>query len=361
MATTYAPAPTADSLAQQWQDLRAQHPQLRIRDAAQRLQVSEAQLLATQVGQAASRLQGPWHTLLQRMPELGPIMALTRNEAVVIEKDGTFSPPQFMEMGAHQVGQVVGPHIDLRLFMQHWAHAYAVPLDKGKQGTLYSFQFFDHAGQAILKVFADSKEADLDAYHRILTDHTHPEQTRELNVLPHPGPIPYYEQPALDTQALLDGWAAMTDTHQFFPLLRKHDVHRYHALQVAAGRFAWQVTPHVLVTMLQVARDTGLSIMAFVGNAGCLEIHTGAIKHLVQRDDWYNIMDPSFNLHVHMPQLTTAFVVEKPTSDGPVTSLEFYNAHKELVVQFFGERKPGKPELPAWRTLATGFIQSHAV
>jgi len=43
--------------------------------------------------------------------------------------------------------------------------------------------------------------------------------------------------------------------------------------------------------------------------------------------------------------------VNKPTSDGWVTSLEVYAANGDLIVQFFGERKPGKPELTGWREL----------
>jgi putative hemin transport protein len=44
-------------------------------------------------------------------------------------------------------------------------------------------------------------------------------------------------------------------------------------------------------------------------------------------------------------------VVNKPTSDGWVTSLELYSATGDLIAQFFGERKPGKPELAPWREL----------
>jgi putative hemin transport protein len=35
-----------------------------------------------------------------------------------------------------------------------------------------------------------------------------------------------------------------------------------------------------------------------------------------------------------------------------VTSIELFDECGELIAMFFGERKPGKPELPAWRELA---------
>ena len=39
------------------------------------------------------------------------------------------------------------------------------------------------------------------------------------------------------------------------------------------------------------------------------------------------------------------------TSDGPVTSLELYADDGTLIVQLFGLRKPGNPELAEWRAL----------
>ena len=47
----------------------------------------------------------------------------------------------------------------------------------------------------------------------------------------------------------------------------------------------------------------------------------------------------------------TAWVVKKPSVDGTVTSLEVFDAGGEMIVQFFGKRKPGIPEREDWRTL----------
>jgi putative hemin transport protein len=45
-------------------------------------------------------------------------------------------------------------------------------------------------------------------------------------------------------------------------------------------------------------------------------------------------------------------VVEKPTEDGIVTSLEIFDEEKNNIATFFGARKPGKPELKGWREIA---------
>jgi putative hemin transport protein len=44
-------------------------------------------------------------------------------------------------------------------------------------------------------------------------------------------------------------------------------------------------------------------------------------------------------------------VVRKPTEDGVVTALEFFNEEGEQVMQLFGARKPGIPELEGWRDM----------
>ena len=91
--------------------------------------------------------------------------------------------------------------------------------------------------------------------------------------------------------------------------------------------------------------------MVFVGSPGCLQIHTGPVKKLKEHGPWYNVLDPGFNLHLNEAQIDAAWVVRKPTADGVVTSLELFDADGGIIAQFFGKRKPGLPELEAWRAI----------
>ncbi len=43
--------------------------------------------------------------------------------------------------------------------------------------------------------------------------------------------------------------------------------------------------------------------------------------------------------------------MRKPTSDGHVTSVEVYDAQRQLIIQFFGKRQEGQDERTAWRAL----------
>ena len=103
--------------------------------------------------------------------------------------------------------------------------------------------------------------------------------------------------------------------------------------------------------LLTIAKSQ-LSIMCFVGNRGCIQIHTGRINKVKMMGTWLNILDSEFNLHIAMEKIVRAWHVKKPTADGFVTSLEFYDENETLVLQFFGKRIEGNTENEEWANLA---------
>ena len=336
---------TPKSLRDAWHALTAGQS-LRIRDAAHQLGVSEAQLLATGVGEHVTRLAGNLRDLMMRMGELGPVMALTRNEAAVHEKEGVY---QNITHG-DQIGLVLGEAIDLRLLYDKWAFGYAVEERIGSD-TRHSFQFFDACGDAIHKIYL-REGADTLAFEALRDAWAAPLQIPGETVLPRPaGGAPDRPDDTVDAEALRLDWRAMRDTHQFFGLLKKHKVGRTQAFRLAGEEFARPLFTDTPARLLQGAAAARLDIMIFVGNPGCIQIHTGTVERIERTGPWINVLDPGFNLHLREDRIADAWVVRKPTRDGMVTSLELFDAEGRTIALFFGERKPGKAELPAWRTL----------
>lgn len=146
-------------------------------------------------------------------------------------------------------------------------------------------------------------------------------------------------------------WRALQDTHDFFGLLQEFGVARLQAMRLAEREFAYPVTKAALRQMLEAASSTETPIMCFVGNPGCIQIHTGPVNKLKEMGPWFNILDPGFNLHLREDAIAESWVVRKPTRDGIVTSLELFDADGFCFTQFFGERKPGKAELESWRKI----------
>ena len=341
---------TASDLKQRWVAYRHENPNVRIRNAAAALGVSEAELVATSEGEGVARLDGGWGALLKEIETLGEVMALTRNDACVHEKAGHYSDVRLFER--HRMGLVLDEQVDLRLFLNHWHLGFAVetPWEGTKDGLRRSLQFFDADGTAIHKVFLKRK-SDVDAYQRLVAKYRHADPSSTLEVAPRREAATETPDRAIDRAAFLQAWAELKDTHDFFPLLKEHGVRRLQALRLADGTFAERVESTGARQTLQHAAATETPIMVFVGSPGCIQIHTGPVKKLKEHGPWYNVLDPGFNLHLNETLIHSAWVVRKPTKDGVVTALELFDARAGLIAQFFGKRKPGVPELEAWREI----------
>ncbi len=333
--------------------LASTKPAARIRDAADELGVSEAELVMTEVDGAARRLEGDWGQLLQRLPALGTVMTLTRNSHVVHEKVGRFESVT-VNRGHGGVGLVLGADIDLRIFLRHWRYGFAVA-KATKDGERNSLQFFDESGTAVHKVFL-KPESETGAYKALVNDFAAPAPA-PLEIAPVPerrAPRPDAE---IDVAALRAAWLALEDTHDFVPMLMKQKVQRVQALRLAGKDLAAPVAASSLRQTLEWAAASGADIMVFVGNRGCIQIHTGPVKNLRAMGPWFNVLDPGFNLHLREDRIASAWVVRKPTADGVITSLELFDAEDEMIATLFGKRKPGEAERGDWR----GFAESLAV
>lgn len=339
-------------LAKAWAELEAAKPGIRIREAAQELGTSEAALLATTTGENTIRLNNNWQDLVKRLPALGHVMALTRNDSCVLENKGRFEKVNVSGSGAG-MGIVIGP-IEARMFFYAWHVAFAVEQEKSGR-RLVSIQVFDKAGDAITKIYLQEGKSDYAAFARLVEEFTSEDQSQEQFTEPYASKT-YATEP--DTEELLYDWANLQDTHDFHSMLQKHKVHRHHALELAHGPFTYPVNIISTQLILENAAATKLPIMIFVGNRGNIQIHHDKVRtiRVIERgpngaETWLNVLDPDFNMHLRQDTVGTAWVVKKPTRDGLVTSVEIYDHKKELVVTIFGLRKPGEPELEEWRSL----------
>lgn len=341
------------SLRSAWLDHLQAHPRARTLDVAQALGVSECELLFSRVGEDAVQLRPDWKTLLTGLPALGEVMALTRNANVVHESTGPFEK---VEYRPHMAG-VYGEHIDQRLIVARWAVAIAAPVEN-RNGVLQSLQIFDSAGSAVLKIYS-RKGTDLDAWNALVDS-----LRQDEPALPELAPLPDHPDPDdadIDAQGLRDAWAAMTDTHQVHPLLRRLGVGRQQALRLLGTEWAVPVRPEALEALITACAEESEPIMVFVGNTGSIQIFSGTVKRVVPMDTWFNIMDPAFNLHVRREGLKSAWVVRKPTDRGLVLSLEVFDEDQEMAVQLFGKRTEDRSQAPTWHARIEALVQDFPI
>jgi putative hemin transport protein len=337
---------------------------LRNKEAAEAIGVTEGVALATHQQQQPPNvaalpwnrpltvwaLKTDWLELLKSLEACGPLMALTRNETSVHEKTGIYANIS----GNDHIALAVGSDIDLRLFLRRWAAGFLVvePGNATDGHAKTSLQFFDARGVAVHKVFP-VKGTQRDNWISLIESWV--ESERMVTFDPSLPKDPKRSGDGLNVAALAADWAAMTDIHQFSGLLREHNVERQHAFQAVRGRFARQVPVSALRQVLYKAAFDGLPIMVFVGNHGCIQIHSGPVVRIepmdIQGKAWLNVLDPGFNLHLREDQIAQCWVVEKPTRDGIVSSLEVFDAAGDMMAMLFGTRKPGQPESQGWKDL----------
>ncbi|XDD51005.1 hemin-degrading factor [Leptospira sp. WS92.C1] len=335
-----------------WKELKEKDSKLRIRDCANLLDVSEAELLLSIPKNSEPEfpsvfyLNGNWESLLLGVQTLGRVMALTRNESCVHERKGEYKNVNVNG----QMALVVGEEIDLRIFLSQWKFGFAVEEIK-KDETLRSFQIFDLFGNAVHKIYLrdPSKIQEWETLKNSLCNF----EEHKLEIQKEKKSIAEKREPINkeDKIKFLQSWGHLKDTHEFFSLLKNFKITRPESMRIAEGKFTTTLSKESVWKTLNLASENKVPIMVFVGNPGCIQIHTGEIFRTAAMGPWWNVLDPEFNLHLNSETIKEVWKVVKPSQDGDIHSIEVYDSEGELIVQFFGKRKPGIPEREDWRDL----------
>lgn len=313
-------------------------------DLAEQLGLSEAALVEAELGYGATRIDPTLARLIPAVQKLGEVMALTRNRSCVIEKIGTYND---FHDGEH-AAMTLDAEIDMRMFPRHWAHAYAVEA-QGADGPRRSVQVFDASGGAVHKVHLRSG-SDLAAWGELVAELALPDQVGMSDFAPRA--VPEGARVSEDRAVTLrEEWAKMTDTHQFNTLVRRLKMNRLGAYRIAGAPFARPLRVEAVPSLLERVQAEGLKVMLFVGNMGCIEIHSGPVQTLKPMGPWLNVLDDRFNLHLRADHVAEVWLVDKPTKRGAAISVEAFDEMGNLIFQCFGVRpdKGGDPD--AWARL----------
>ncbi|MCA2014032.1 hemin-degrading factor [Cereibacter sphaeroides] len=313
---------------------RAENPKSRARDLAETLGVTEAHLVAAMVdGVEVVRIDADLDRLIPAVQTLGPVLALTRNDSCVHERDGSYLD---FRAGAH-AAMVLGPDIDLRMFPRHWVHAFAV-----REGEKRSVQVFDAAGDAVHKVHL-RPASNVAAFDALVTALRLEDQSDRLETAPR-APVEAAKGNPEKLEILRKEWDGMTDTHQFLRLTSKLKMNRLGAYRIIGEPYAKLLQPEALNEALRRAAHDQVPVMIFVGNAGCIQIHAGAIHRVEPMGPWMNVLDPGFNLHLRADHVAEVWLVRKPTRHGLAISIEAFDARGALILQMFGQREAGSEQ-----------------
>ena len=324
-----------------WLELKQENPGKYARDIAALMNISEAELTWARVGHDAWRLHGEVREILGALEAVGETKCICRNEYAVHEQVGAFTN---QHLNGH-AGLVLNPRaLDLRLFLNQWASAFHIT-ETTARGERQSIQFFDHQGDALLKVYT-TDNTDVSAWGDLLSRFIFADNPP----LALKAADPAVNVGNADATTVESEWRAMTDVHQFFGLLKRHSLTRQQAFRLVSDDLACRVDNSALAQLLNTTRQDGNEIMIFVGNRGCVQIFTGTVEKVVPMKGWLNIFNPAFTLHLLEETIAETWVTRKPTADGHVTSLELFAADGTQIAQLYGQRTEGEPEQSQWRS-----------
>ncbi|RJT29077.1 hemin-degrading factor [Mesorhizobium waimense] len=321
-------------------------PKIRERDLAAQLGISEAELVGADCGFDAVRIEPRVNDLLIGLEAVGEVMALTRNESAVHEKIGIYDK---VVTGNHHA-MVLGDEINLRIFPKVWEHGFAV--EKRDGGDIHrSLQFFDADGKAVHKVHV-RPASNLYAYQKLVAQLESSNQEPIVSAKASEADDAEIPDQAATVEDLRDHWSRLTDVHQFFDMLKTLKLSRCQAMRMVGQEYAWLLDNAAIGAMFQCAAEDEMPIMCFVGNRGCIQIHSGPVKSVKPIGPCINVLDATFHLHLRTHHIREVWAVRKPTRDGHITSLEAYGADGRMIIQFFGQRYEGDRERGDWRFLA---------
>lgn len=335
-------------IKEKYHELKESHPKHRVRDLAREIGVTEAELLASRVGDGVTRLQDNWKDMLTELKTLGTVTAITRNDYAVQEHTGTYKNPRIGEPN----GVFLSPGgIDLRFFFATWKYAFAVQ-DETKFGVSRSLQFFGKDGISIHKVYI-GEESDLAAYDEYISRFKLDVQESQISVEEKAAlPVDKADE-EIDQVSLQSTWEGLQDAHDFYPMLKQFEVGRVQALRLGKKELAYRVKNDSFRKLLMLARDSKCEILIFVANPGCIQLHSGLVENLKELETWYNVLDPKYNLHVREDAIDQTWVVKKPSKDGIITSVELYDKDNQNFVLIYGRRQMARPEMDLWREIVS--------
>ncbi|MBA1143875.1 hemin-degrading factor [Mesorhizobium neociceri] len=322
-------------------------PKVREHDLAAKLNISEAELVAAHCGFGTVRMEPSANDVLIGLEAVGEVRAVTRNQSAVHKKLGVYN--QVVTGNDHAL--VLGDEIGLRIFPKVWTHGFAI--EKRDGGDIRrNLQFFDATGAAVHQVDL-GHNSNLYAYQKLVgelaSSNQEPIVSVEAKGASSDADVP---DQAATVEELREHWGRLTDVHEFFDMLKTLKLSRCRAMRMVGQDYAWLLDDGAIGAMIQCAAEDEMPIMCFVGNRGCIQIHSGPIKSVKPVGPRINVLDETFHLHLQTHHIREVWAVRKPTKDGHVTSLEAYGADGKMIIQFFGQRHEGERERSDWRFLA---------
>lgn len=291
---------------------QSERSDMRSRDLADMLGISEAEYLCAWLGDGTRCITCRPEDVFPKLVEVGPLMALTRNASAVHETIGFFERFSTYRTTA----ECHGPGIRTHLTSQKWVHGFSVEKRQTEkrrdEQRMCSFQFFDANGTAVHKIHTrpDSNFRAWDRIAEAISLDIDAEDVRsqlQANRGQEPGRV--VSSSGLET--MFEGCKSNLEFHR--------------------------VSNEAIEHMLNAASAIGLPLICKVSSTGCLQTYEGPVAKIVTMGPWINIMDDQFHMHLRKDHLIGTYIASRANGAEVRTSLEAYDASGKRVIYFVNQ------------------------
>ena len=271
---------------------------IRIRDAAIKLNTSEAELLSTKIGSKVSFLKIDFDIFFEKILEIDKIMLLTRNDILVHE----------VVIHGNQLSKVNDSiiycqkkHPLLSINFNQIKYSFYEQSNHGKK-ELHSFQFFDKAGESILKIYL--KGNDLEKFRKIKSN--------------------YEIEYNYDIQKIIKEKKNQKKIN--------FDID-YEFSQENNSRFdTIKYSTVILRQFLEYIVEIKIPVQIHgIGN-NTIQYFYGKIKNIIDFGPWINIIDKEFNLHALEKEIKFNTINRYCKNGKNYFSIEFYDNNNSHIL-----------------------------
>ena len=288
----------------EWTAFQSNNKKVRIRDAANQMKVSEAELLSTEVGADTFYLSvDNIEHFFKELFSVDKIMLLIRSNVVVHE---VVVKPKSLQLQGDKILNIednkslvlsFNDNLFKHIFYQKKVHS---------NKELRSFQIFDKKGAAVLKIYL--KGQDKSIFDQIALKYM----------------VSYEYELQLDFKLSL-----VSDPKS--NLIQKVDLYFINGEGILdSSEFKLKKAP--LRQILDDVSKSRLPVQVHGVGEGTIQYYRGVIKNIIDYGPWINVIDKDFNLHVLENELSESIIINYEITDCNYCSIEFFDREGNHVL-----------------------------
>ena len=154
----------------------------------------------------------------------------------------------------------------------------------------------------------------------------------------------------LDLVAIRRSWSEMRSALDLNDLLINYQASRLDLYRVIGIDYAVQIEKDAIYDILKGVIEHNIPILMSTGNQAVIQTYQGSNFQVISKGNWISIVDGESSVHLQEDLIHSAWIVNKPSMGGMLSSLELFDQSGGVVALFYGVEDEGLSQCK-WRKL----------